>query len=411
MSQNPQSNQASQASLPGRILIVDDDGAVAKAIEEPLNTRYKVRVDKATNLETALYLFNTQRFEAVLIELDFAPLAGLALVQKWRNHDIHEKRQASFIMMSGNKSLGANEGLIKEIGDLEILVKPFSVIQLLPYLSRAMALKRRQTAYAEVKSRIVDFYEKTGDFDKAAQQVQKKLPELGPRGLNLLCDLYEKGGRFDEALNIINPMLVQNPQNITLLNAKGRLLMRLGRFSEAKAALVMSDQLAPQNIERLNQLALASLQLKDPKASVGYFKQLVNLSPEQPDLKFDMFSKLYEHGFDEEAVAFGKETAKPMEIVRHYNNKGVLLSKEGDVPQALTEYQRALGFFPQFKENYRIYYNIALAKLQSKSRESYEEAAKNLKRCLELSPGFEKAQNTLDKIEKALTGKKVDPAA
>jgi tetratricopeptide (TPR) repeat protein len=193
-----------------------------------------------------------------------------------------------------------------------------------------------------------------------------------------------------------------------LLNAKGRLLLRLGRNADAKACFVKADELAPQNIERLNELATAYLHLKDPDNAVRRFKNVLDLNPDKPDLKFEMFSKLYEHGYDDHAVNFGKQTAKPMEIVRHYNNKGVMLSKDGQVEQALTEYNRALRFFPQFKENYRIYFNIALAYLQMKKRESYVEAQKHLKKCLELSPEFDKAKRTLEQVEAALGGKKAE---
>jgi tetratricopeptide (TPR) repeat protein len=182
--------------------------------------------------------------------------------------------------------------------------------------------------------------------------------------------------------------------------------MRLGKFAEAKACLMKSDELAPQNIERLNEMATAFLHLKDPENSVKKFKEILDLSPENPDVKFEMFSKLYDFGYDEHAVKFGKETAKPMEIVRHYNNKGVMLSKDGKTNDAVSEYQRALKFFPQFKENYRIHFNIALAKLQTKTREGYEEAAVCLRKCLELEPTFDKAKKTLETIEKALAPKR-----
>ena len=394
------------ANMPGKILVVDDDPSVAQALDEPLS-RYNMRVDKASDLATALYHFNTSRYEVVLVELEFAPLAGLALVQKWRAHEVEDKRSVAFIMLSGNKSLGStNEGLMKEMGDLEVLNKPFGILQVLPYLSRGVATKKRLAAYHEMKSRIVSYYTKTNDFEKAAEQVQKKLPELGSKGLHLLYDLYEKGNRFEEALNVVEPLLEREPNNIGLLNAKGRLLMRLGRFDEAKACLTRADELAPQNIERINELATAYLNLKDPTSAVKKFKEVLELNPEKADLKFEMFSKLYDFGYDDDAVQFGKETAKPMEIVRHYNNKGVLLSKDGKGDGALTEYGRALQFFPQFKENYRIYYNIALAKCQLKTREAYEEAAKHLRRCLELSPEFDKAKNTLESIEKILANKK-----
>jgi tetratricopeptide (TPR) repeat protein len=392
-------------NLPPKILVVDDDPAIPAAIDEPLS-KYSIKVDKATNLETALYLFNQSRYDVVLVEIEFAPLPGLVLVQKWRAHEVMEKRCTAFVMMSGNKSLGTNEGLFKELGDLEIINKPFAVIQVLPFLSRGLATKKRLVAYLDMRHKIVDFYEKSNDFNKAAAQVQKKLPELGVKGLAMMYELYEKANRFEDALVIVSPMLDKDPNNIALLNAKGRLLMRLGRFKEAKECLTKADTLAPQNIERLNEVATAYLHLKDPDNSIKKFKEILDLNPEKPDLKFEMFSKLYEFGYDDHAVSLGKETAKPMEIVRHYNNKGVMLSKDGKAEEALVDYKRALRFFPQFKENYRIHFNIALAKIQQRSLESYMEAESNLKKCLELSPDFEKAKNTLDTLLKLIAKEK-----
>jgi tetratricopeptide (TPR) repeat protein len=392
----------SQANLPNKILVVDDDLSVAQSLEEPLS-RYNIRVDKATNLDTAFYLFNQQRYEVVLIEVEYGPLPGLALVQKWRNHEVVDKRSCGFVMLLGNKSLdGANEGLVRELGDLEVLNKPFGMIQLLPYLSRGIATQKRLAAYHDMKTKIVSYYEKSGDFDKAAEQVQKRLPELGPKGLSILYDLYEKGNRFEDALNIVQPMIERDQNNISLLNAKGRLLMRLGRFTEAREVMERSDKVAPQNIERLNEMATMYLQLKQPEQSVKKFKEVLDLNPENPEMKFEMFAKLYDHGYDDHAVSFGKQSAKPMEIVRHYNNKGVLLSKDGKGDQALIDYQRALKFFPKFKENFRIYFNIALAYTQLKTLAGFEEAHKHLKMCLELEPTFEKAQKAIEQVEKSL---------
>ena len=393
-----------QQNLPSKILVVDDDPSIAQSLEEPLS-RYNIKVDKAPALETAFYLFNQNRYDVVLVELEFEPLPGLALVQKWRQHDSVERRMTSFIVMSGNKTTDQNEGLIRELGDLEVLSKPFGVIQILPYLSRAMALRIRTLAYYDLKAKILDYYEKKGDFDKAAEQVQKRLPDLGPKGLSMLYDLYERGNKLEEALAVVTPMLDKDPNNIALLNARARLLMRLGRFQEAKVVLEKADELAPQNIARLNDMATAYIELKEADKSVKTFKQIMKLTPENPDAKFEMYAKLYDGGFDNQAIQFGKETAKPMEIVRHYNNKGVMLSKDGNSDNALVEYRRALGFYPKFKENYRIHFNIALAHLQLKTREGVEVAVKNLKMCLELEPTFEKAKKTLEAIEKSATPK------
>ena len=182
--------------------------------------------------------------------------------------------------------------------------------------------------------------------------------------------------------------------------------MRLGKFDEARQFLEKADSLAPQNIERINDMTNMYLELEEPDEAVKKMKEAMALHPEDPDLKFNMFSKLFNKGFDSHAVDFGKENAKPMEIVRHYNNKGVMLSKSDDRSGAIQEYNRALRFFPKFKENYRILFNIALAQAQEKSLPGYQEAEKNLKMCLELKPDFEKAKNTLEVVQKVLSKNK-----
>src|SRR5690606_10752602 len=109
---------------------------------------------------------------------------------------------------------------------------------------------------------------------------------------------------------------------------------------------------------------------------------------------------LFEKGYDKQAQEFGRKTTKPMDVIRHYNNKGVELSKNGDLHGAIREYERALQFYPQFKENYRIYYNIALAQIKLKEPESIQKAIENLKLCLDLMPDFDKAHKTLEALEK-----------
>jgi tetratricopeptide (TPR) repeat protein len=393
--------QMSDNNLPQKILVVDDDPSVAQALEGPMS-RYNIKVEKATTLETALYLFNQQRFEVAIVEIEFEPLPGLALVQRWREHELEEKRCAGIILTSGNKTLGKNEGLIRELGDLEVLNKPFSTVQILPYLSRALATHRRLLAYRDMKGKIDGYYTKTGDFEKAAIQVQKRLPELGPKGLNMLYDLYEKADRLDAALMIVAPLLEREPNNIALLNAMGRMLMRQGKCDKAKVYMEKADQLAPDNINRMSEMAEMYLNVKEPDKTIEKYKQILKLMPDSTGEKFKMFGRLFDEGFGSEAVDFGKECANPMEIVRHYNNKGVIHSRDNKTDDALEEYMRALQFYPTFKENYRIYYNIALANMQTKSRETFEEAEKNLLKCLELAPKFEKASKALEMVAKAL---------
>ena len=154
------------------------------------------------------------------------------------------------------------------------------------------------------------------------------------------------------------------------------------------------------NIQRLEQMAEMYLKMKSPDKGMAKLRQLVDLNPENPDYKFAAMQKLFDHGFDDHAQQFGRSLVSPMDIVRHYNNKGVALSKSGEPAKALSEYQRALEFFPKFKENYRILYNIALANIGKKDPVSLKAAEDALKKCLSLNPDFEKAKTALAAISK-----------
>lgn len=386
-------------NLPTKILIVDDDPSVGIALENAM-ARHKITVVKASDLETAIYKFNTERFEVVIIELEFGPLPGLALIQKWRAHEMMEKRNTGFIVAASSQRTAGQDNLAGELSDIETVVKPIKDIQLLSILAKALGNKRKSQLFAETKTRVIDPFLKQGQVQKAADKAAAMISEVGNKAERLLLDIYETSDRFKDCLDTAVKMLVPAPNDINLIGTAGRMHMKLGNFKDAKPYLEKADQLAPQNIERLNALASMYIQNKDPIKSVGVFKELIKLNPESPDYKFEAFKLLYDGGFDEQAISLGKDVAKPMEIVRHYNNKGVLLSKDGKVAEALLEYKRALMFYPKFKDNFRIYYNMALAHVSLKTPDDYAQAKTFFTKSLELDPTFDKAKAGLANLPK-----------
>ncbi len=390
------------SNLPNKILVVDDDPSIAQGLEDPLK-RQNITLVSAPGLDTAFYHFNQQRFTVVLVELEFAPLSGLALIQKWRKHDDPEKRQTGFIVLAGSQRDAEDAALTRELGDIEIIPKPFTVIQLLPFLSRALARRDRAMALDEMRIKVGKIQKLDNGMEKAIGALRKELPNLGAQGLLLMCDVYEAGGSNEEALTLVERLLEKSENDVSLMNRKGRLLLKLGRFKDARIVMEKADKAAPQNLERIEAMSDMYLKLNEPDKSVSKMKDLLGLNPEQPDIKFSMFEKLNNAGFSSHAQSFCRETTEPGEVVRFYNNKGVALAKEGDRDAAISEYEKALQYFPNFKENYRILFNIGLAYTNVKTHEAYEKAAHSLRRCLELAPDFDKARNALATIEKSLS--------
>jgi tetratricopeptide (TPR) repeat protein len=134
-------------------------------------------------------------------------------------------------------------------------------------------------------------------------------------------------------------------------------------------------------------------------------REVIALSPEEPDLKFAMIRDLESYGFAEHALSLGRATTPPAEVVRYYNNRGVAMSKTGDPKGALREYHAALRFYPQFRDNYRIWFNIAIAEANQKTAASVRRAEAALAKCLEMAPEFEKAR-ALERLLAKATPKK-----
>ena len=397
-------------NLPNKVLIVDDDPTVAGSVVDALS-KYQIKVLTATDLESAQYHFNQNRLEVVCIKLDFEPIPGLVLLQRWRNHETEEKRLVGAVIMIGNnKDRNAGEArLMQEVREVETIIKPFSPIQLLPVISRARTARSRALKYEEIRGTIFKLGSTPEKLDKALGLIKKQLPELGPRGIEMMLELNEKHERWDSALTLADTLLAKDSNHVGYLNARGRILMRLGRHSEALQILEKADESAPDNIGRISALANAYVDQNRPDDAVKKMKQLIGYHPDQPDMKFDMFSQLQDKGFNDHALNLCKETTNPIEVVRYYNNKGVAMKNVGDTEGALAEYERSLTFFPKFKENYRIYYNIALAHISYKNAESYQKALECLNKCLELKKDFDKAITKKQQVTKAL-GKKKKPA-
>lgn len=381
--------------LPKNVLIVDDDPTVIVTLESALG-RLGIQVHKASDLDSALYIFNQRRFDVALVELEFGPMPGLALIQKWRKHNVFEKTLTGFIGLTSNQKTSGQQALLKELGDIELIPKPVNNALLQPVLMKACENKQRALDNYGFEEKFITPLLKEGKIDKAIEAIEKKKDTLGPRAWTMLIDLYSESNNYASVLKTAEEMLIADPNNIVALNAAGKAMMKLGKFAESRSFLERADKAAPGNIDRITDMADLYLELKQPEKSVEKMKELVAVSADDPEAKFGMFSKLYEAGFDEQAISFGKSTSKPIEIVKHYNNKGVLLAKEGAKDKALLEYERALKFFPKFKDNYRIHYNIALANINKKDLASLRKAKECLEKALELEPKFEKAKTALD---------------
>ncbi len=125
----------------GRVLIVDDEEAVARGYARALR---RVGFDVATSASgsDALLQFDTQGFDAVISDVLMPGMGGLDLIRA-----VHERDpDVPVIIVTGGPSIDTAIKAL-ERGAIKYLIKPVDVVKLTDEVKRAMQLRRM----AEVK--------------------------------------------------------------------------------------------------------------------------------------------------------------------------------------------------------------------------------------------------------------------
>lgn len=140
---SPSARAAETAGPRRRVLIVDDEEALARALAEELGDHHHVSV--AHGAESAIELLSRERFDAVLCDLRMPKISGETLYALVRDRD--PEQASAFIFMSGIGFVPEVERFLASSG-CRLLQKPFEagrVLEVIAQATSASAPRRRQT--------------------------------------------------------------------------------------------------------------------------------------------------------------------------------------------------------------------------------------------------------------------------
>jgi DNA-binding response OmpR family regulator len=110
------------SSLP-KLLLVDDDSSLAKALALALHDIYDV--DIALNGTQALFKIDSEQYGAIILDLNLPDMAGLVVCQQFRNRGVN----APILILSGEVKVLTKITLL-DAGANDYLTKPFSLGEL-----------------------------------------------------------------------------------------------------------------------------------------------------------------------------------------------------------------------------------------------------------------------------------------
>ena len=394
------------ASLPSKVMIVDHDQATINQFEKFFASK-GIKMLSTKTWSDAMYVFNQHKFDMVIVELELEEMSGLTLIQKWRNHEIESKRDVAFVVCSGHKRSQEDEALISELENIGILTKPLNFHILIKTIADMFAQAQSFIQLKELENKFIRPLLAREKYDKVLDIANKKLIPLGDTGKYRTALLFEEMERNEEALTQLEELRDAHPQDMKYCNEIGRINLKLGNLDEAQKSYELANKLAPRNLDRLNEMAGLYLRMQLPDKSIETYREIINLNPDDPDIKFEIYNRIYDAGFHEHAQNFCKQTSKVLDLIRHFNNLGVMHSKKSEYDLAIEEYEKARRLIPRSKELYRILYNMAIAHINLKSAEHIEIADDLLEQSIKQKPDFEKAikkkeltENYLKKIGK-----------
>ena len=104
----------------------------------------------------------------------------------------------------------------------------------------------------------------------------------------------------------------RDPKNMKYPNEIGRIELKRGNIEEARKSFEKADQVAPLNIDRLEQMASLYLQTMNTEKAAEKYAEILAVSPEQPELKFSMYKELLNSGDKHTAQQFCQTTSSPL---------------------------------------------------------------------------------------------------
>ena len=202
-----------------RVLLVEDDAELARRLGAGLGAA-GFAVDYAADGDEALYIGETQDFDAVVLDLGLPKLSGLEVLRRWRRA---ARNMPVLVLTARDAWTERVEGL--NAGADDYMGKPFQTAEV---VARLRALVRRSSGAASPLLRLGDI---TLDAAAGTASLGEAPVELTARELRILGYLMHRIGRIVSQAELIDHVygLDDARESNTIEVYIGRLRKKLGR--------------------------------------------------------------------------------------------------------------------------------------------------------------------------------------
>jgi|NOAtaT_6_FD_contig_41_7438383_length_1467_multi_4_in_0_out_0_1 tetratricopeptide (TPR) repeat protein len=322
------------------------------------------------------------------------PMTGLSFIQKLR--------------ATGNYGAEAHLLLVDQLEDalLPVLAefnikyvvpKPFLADRVIQKFDR-MFREECNLPPAEQDYRAVLSAHYAGMRDMAWEMGVKALKTHGQseKLLLLLGDIQGAGGHPEEARKFYGAALKVNPLSAAAMHKTAQTYMMENNFQRAAELLNEQMKVNPLNLQLLANAGLSNYETGDYQLAEQVMGQLKQMDQTNKVAMETLAKVAVQEGRVRDACDLLGSTHTELELIQFFNNAGVRLSQQNNIPAAIDMYKKCLEVMGKSEHAHAILYNLGIAHAKLKD---FPNAMLCYKKALERKPDFAKAQQALARLE------------
>ena len=222
--------------------------------------------------------------------------------------------------------------------------------------------------------------------------------------LDLIIALFSNG-KVQEALDQLDPLIKDNPNDAVLLNISGACYAQIGEPIMAMKHYEKAIEIDPNYPEAHNNLGITLQELGELDKALVSFEKAFSLKPEKIETANIISSILTEINNPNTSINYYKKILNSSpELYIAYFNLGVSYQELGLIDKAINSYKKTLDLNSDFVN---AYLNLGLILEDS---EKHEDAKNNLERALKIDPyntvilnNLGITLNSLERIDEAIS--------
>lgn len=350
----------------GSVVIVDSDDTVGKAVEDLLKSLGVPSINRFANGEEAwAFLEKNPEPDLMILEWRIPKLSGPLLIQRARHHGF---LNVPIIVLS---SLLKPEDMpfVREIGVANIIQKPLNKDIFIPGLIWTMQQERLPTEQQSLERKIRHLLKANKKDEAEPLRAQLLADPLVPLAKKRLCEaeFAYTIGNYPLARDAGVESLKLAGDSILVLNLLGKTFMRLSQFEAAMKCFKKAQELSPNNIERLCNMAEVQTELNDHAGAEDTLGDAKTLDPDAKQVTDAEIKVAITRGDTNAAKKIMSSLESLDHIVSYMNNKAVAHAKCGLPKEAIELYQKTMNSVPEDRTETLaiVQYNLALGLVRS----------------------------------------------